>query len=159
MIIIYAPEGGTEERLDAGRLRASEIQIAERTADRTWPQIKQGVADGDINALRVVGWIIKKRAQPALRIAEFDPWEGEIRSRLDARETRIYAERIFDKYRGDPQLADAFDELRDSAADPEVCEQIIADVSAPKDPAPAEPAPEPEPEPLPEESPASPSDG
>jgi hypothetical protein len=157
LIIIHTPDGGTEERLDAGRLRASEIQVVERTADRTWADIKQGIGDGDISALRVVGWVIKKRAEPALRFGDFDPWEGEIRSRLDAREVRIYAERIFEKYRADPQLADAFDELRDSAADLEACEQIIADVSAPKDPAPPEPAPEPEL--LPEESPASPSDG
>lgn len=155
MIIIHAPEGGTEERLDAGRLRASEIQIAERTADRPWPEIKQGLGDGDISALRVVGWVIKKRAEPTLRFGDFDPWEGEIRSRLDAREVRLYAERIFEKYRADPQLTEAFDELRDSAADPEVCEQIIADVTAPKDPAVPEPASEPEQ--LPDESPASPS--
>jgi hypothetical protein len=158
LIIIHTPEGGAEERLDAGRLRASEIQIVERTADRPWAQIKLGLGDGEINALRVVGWIVKKRAQPTLRFAEFDPWEGEIRSRLDARETRAYAEAFVQKFATDPeQLAAAFDELRDSAAEPEVCEQIIADVTAPKDPAPPEPAAEPEQ--PPEASPASPSDG
>lgn len=158
MIIEYTPEGGESQRLDAGRLRASEIQIIERTADGNWADIKQAVSAGDINAMRTVAWAVKKRTEPALRFAAFDPWDDELRVLLDAREVRAYADAFIEKYSDNPkQLADAFDELRESAADREACEQIIADVSAPKDPAP--PAPAPEAEHLPQESPASPSDG
>ena len=156
MIIEYTPEGGESQRLDAGRLRASEIQIIERSADGNWPDIKKALSAGDINAMRTVAYAIKRRSEPALRLAAFDPWDDELRVLLDAREVRAYADAFVEKYSDEPdKLADAFDELRESAADLEACEQAIADVTAPKDPAPPEPAPEPEP--LPEESPASPS--
>ncbi|MGW3024835.1 hypothetical protein [Streptomyces sp. NPDC001221] len=146
MIIQYTPEGASSQRLDAGRLRASEIQIIERTADGHWSDIKAAMTQGDVNALRVVAWVVKKRTEPALRFADFDPFEDELRVLLDAKETRAYAERIFEKFGGNPEdLAEAFDELRDAAADREACEAAIADVTAPKAPAPAK-----EPEPLPD---------
>ncbi|MGW1158425.1 hypothetical protein ACWD5Q_06530 [Streptomyces sp. NPDC002513] len=145
MIIEYTPEGASSQRLDAGRLRASEIQIIERTADGQWPAIKAAMTEGDVNSLRVVAWAVKKRTEPALRFADFDPFEDELRGLLDAKETRAYAERIFEKYGSNPEdLASAFDELRDVAADREACEAAIADVTAPKDPAPSA-----EPEPIP----------
>lgn len=156
MIIIYTPKDGAEQHFDAGRgqLRASEIQIIERTAPGRWADIKNGVSEGDINALRVVAWVIKKRGEPALRFNDFDPFEGELRSRLDAREVKAYAEALFEQYRADPDdLAEAFDELRDGAFDRADAEAAIADVTAPKDPAPAQAAPEPEP--MPEEASAT----
>lgn len=156
MIIVYEPEGSEPQSFDAGRgkLRASEIQIIERTADARWPDIKDGVRAGDIHALRVVVWAIRKRTEPALRFGDFDPFEGELRSRLDAHEVKAYAEAMFEEYRENPDdLAEAFDELRDVAFDREYAEIAIADVTAPKDPASA-----PEPETPPTEA-ASPSDG
>ncbi|MBA2951585.1 hypothetical protein [Streptomyces himalayensis] len=144
MIIEYTPEGGEVERLDAGRLRASEIQVIERTGDGRWADIKEAMSEGDIGALRVVAWAVKKRTEPSLRFGDFDPFEDEMRIRLDAREVRDYAERLFAKYGNSPEdLAAAFRELRDVAADGEACEAAIADVTAPKDPAPAESSPSP----------------
>lgn len=150
MIIEYTPDGAEPQHFDAGRLRASEIQIIERTADGRWADIKDAMSEGDIGAMRVAAWAIRKRAEPSLRLADFDPFEDELRVRLDAREVRAYAERIYAKWGSEPDnLAEAFEELRESAFDREACEQVIADVTAPKDPAPAEQP----------QSPASPSDG
>jgi hypothetical protein len=150
LIIEYTPEGGETRYLDAGRLRASEIQIVERTADGTWPEIKRALRLGDINAMRTVGFVVRKRTEPSLRLSEFDPFEDEIRVRLDARETHDYAERLFEQYKDKPEdLADAWDELRDAASDAEACEAAIADVSTPKA------AEQPEPEELPESTPPS----
>lgn len=150
MIIEYTPEGADRQRFDAGRLRASEIQIIERTADGRWGEIKEAMSEGDLNAMRTIAYVIRKRSEPGLRIGDFDPFEDELRVRLDARETRAYAERIFAKFADDPdELAEAWDELRDATVDPEACEQAIADVTAPKAPEPGEGS----------ESPASPSDG
>lgn len=137
MIIEYTPEGAEQQRFDAGRLRASEIQIVERTADGRWGEIKEAMSEGDINAMRTIAFVLKKRNEPSLRLADFDPFEDELRVRLDARETRAYAQQLFEKYQADPDdLAAAFSELRDATADSEACEQAIADVTAPKDPAP-----------------------
>ena len=144
MIIVYEPEGSEPQPFDAGRgkLRASEIQIIERTADARWPDIKEGVKAGDIHAMRVVVYAIRRRTEPSLRLVDFDPFEGELYSRLDANEVRAYAEALFEEYHENPDdLAAAFDELRDVAFDREDVEKAIADVTAPKAPA---PAPEPE---------------
>lgn len=162
MIIQYTPAEGEPQYFDAGRMRASEIQIVERTADGSWPVIKNAMSEGDIGAMRVVAWVIKKRSTPALRFADFDPWDDELRIRLDAQETRAWAEQLYAKYVGTEDLADAFDELRDVSIDREACETAIADVAAPKEPAAPEPQPQPQPEPRPQPepqaSPASPSD-
>jgi hypothetical protein len=150
LIIKYTPADGEPQTFDVGRLRASEIQIVERTADRPWAVLKDAMGNGDVNAMRVAAWVVMKRTQPSLRFGDFDPWEDEIRAFLDERETRAFAEKLYAKYGSDPQeLAEAFDELRDATVDIEACEQAIADVTAPKDPAPDEP------EQQPEESPAS----
>ncbi|MET9088147.1 hypothetical protein ABZX77_40760 [Streptomyces sp. NPDC004237] len=159
MIIFYEPADGIHERFEVGkgRLRASEIQIIERTADARWDDIKGQIREGDLGAMRVVVWALKKRSQPALRFAEFDPYEGELRSRFDEREVRGFAEAFVEKFSDDPdQLAEAFDELRESAADAEVADKVIAEVTAPKDPA---PAPEPPGELAEMPSEASPTDG
>ncbi|MFI0528548.1 hypothetical protein ACH3XX_00690 [Streptomyces scabiei] len=161
MIIEYTPAEGEPQYFDAGRMRASEIQIVERTADGSWPVIKNAMSKGDINAMRVVAWVIKKRSEPALRYGDFDPWDDEMRIRLDVQETRAWAESLFGEYAGTEDLADAFDELRDVALDREACELAIADVTAPKEAAAPEPQaqvqPEPRPQPEPQQSPASPS--
>lgn len=152
MIIKYTPgEGGEPQYYDAGRLRASEIQVIERTADQRWSEVKAGMEEGDVNALRVAAFVVRKRSEPSLRFAEFDPFEDELRVLLDAKETRAYAEKLFEKYGGTDDLAEAFDELREASFDREACERAIADVTAPKSPA------VPEQEPAVEESPASPS--
>jgi hypothetical protein len=155
VIIVYEPEGSEPQHFDVGRnrMRASEIQVIERTADARWPDIKEGIKQGDIHALRVVVWALRKRSEPTLRFHDFDPFEGELRPRLDAEEVRGYAEALFEEYGEKPDdLAEAFDELREVAFDREAAEQAIADVTAPKDPAPT-------PEPLTETEAASPSEG
>ncbi|MFI1524929.1 hypothetical protein [Streptomyces griseus] len=126
MIIVYTPEGGEPERLDAGRLRASEIQIAERTADRPWDVLKAGLLNADVTSVRTLAWVIKKRADPSLRFSAFDPFEDELRVRLDARETHRYAKELFERYGHDPvELDGAWAELREGADDPAVADAAI----------------------------------
>lgn len=126
MIILYTPEGAEPERLDVGRLRASEIQIAESNSDRPWDQLKAGLLDGDITSMRVLAWVILKRRTPTLRLSAFDPFEDELKVKLDARETHRYAAEMFAQYGGDPvELAGAWDELRVAAEDPAVAEAAI----------------------------------
>lgn len=126
MIIVYTPEGGEPERLDAGRLRASEIQIAESNSDRPWDQLKSGLLDADITAVRVLAWVIKKRQNPTLRLSAFDPFEDELKVKLDSREVHGYARELFGRYGQDPaELAGAWAELRAAADDPQVAEIAI----------------------------------
>jgi hypothetical protein len=142
MIIVYTPEGGEPETLNARKLRASEVQVIERTADMKWAHVKQGLRTGDVTAVRTVGWALKKRAEPTLRLGDFDPFEDEVAVYLDPREVEAYAAEMFAQFRDTPEeLAEAWDELREAAYDKEACELAIKDAQAPKDPG---PAPEPE---------------
>lgn len=131
MIIVYTPEGGEPERLNAGRLRTSEIQIAERTADRPWDALKAGLKDGDATSVRTVAWVVKKRTEPNLRFGQFDPYEDELAVKLDDREVRRFAELMMNEYGDNPEeLAAAWDELRDVADSPDVVEAAIREQTA-----------------------------
>lgn len=131
MIIIYTPEAGVEQQLDAGRLRTSEIQIAERTADMVWADIRKGLKDGDVTAIRVVAWVLLKRGNPSLRYGEFDPFEDELDVKLDRREVEAYAEFLAKEFRGKDELDAAMAELQDAALDQEHAAKAIAEAVAP----------------------------
>jgi hypothetical protein len=147
VIITYSPEGAEPQHFNVGRLKTSEIQIVERTADRRWAEIQNAMSNGDPTAMRVAAWIVKMRQEPTLRFKAFDPWEDELRVSLDRRECGAYAQQLLDKFGDDPDtLAEAWEELRNSAFDTADADAAIADVTAPKDPAPpAEPEPEDQP--------------
>ncbi|MEU0716842.1 hypothetical protein ABZ498_06625 [Streptomyces lavendulocolor] len=83
MIIVYAPVGGETEQYDARTLKVSEASICSRTADMKWGAIKQGIADEDLESMRVVVWVLKRRSQPSLRYGDFDPGVEELYSRFD----------------------------------------------------------------------------
>ena len=138
MIIEYTPENGAAEVLDAGRMRASEVQAIEGASGMKWTEVLSGLEDGDILAIRVVGWAVKKRSNSSLRLAQFDPFDDEVRVRLDVKEVPRYAAHLVDRFGEDPEkLAAAFDELRGAAFDREACEVAIKEATAPKAPAPA----------------------
>ena len=90
MIIVYAPAGGEKQHFDARTLRVSEVSIVARTIDQKWPAIQQGLGDEDLDAMRGVAWVIKKRAEPALRFGDFDPAVTELSTRLDKTEVESY---------------------------------------------------------------------
>ncbi|MDI9885900.1 hypothetical protein QMZ92_16320 [Streptomyces sp. HNM0645] len=83
MFIVYDPKDGETEHFDARTLRVSETSIAQRTIDRKWAEIEQGIRDEDLECLRVVAWVIKKRGVPTLRFGDFDPLIGDLYMRLD----------------------------------------------------------------------------
>lgn len=149
MFIVYTPAGGEPEHYNARTLLVSEASIASRTIDQKWPQIKQGLAEDDLEALRVVAWVLKKRSNPSLRFGEFDPGIEEMVTRLDKDEVENYVTEAVAIARGNPevtgeQIADALQDLPPVAMDPAHAEAFIKEMAAdPKD----EPAPEERPEP------------
>lgn len=142
MIIQYLPEDGEPRKFDARRLRASEVQIVERTADMKWADVRAGLRAGDVTSVRTVAWVLKRRDEPSLRLSDFDPFDDELVVRLDEREVEGFAAELFATYKDDPEnLAEAWAELRDAAYDKDACEVAIKEAQAPKDLA---PVPEPE---------------
>ncbi|MFG2747239.1 hypothetical protein ACGFY0_45310, partial [Streptomyces chartreusis] len=92
MIIVYTPADGEPEHFDARSLRVSEVAIVTRSTDQTWKEIQAGLAEEDLVAMCGVAWVIKKRAQPSLRLADFDPGVEELCTRLDRDEVERWAE-------------------------------------------------------------------
>lgn len=90
MIIVYAPAGGEEQHFDARTLRVSEVSIVSRTIEQKWPQIQQGLADEDLDAMRGVAWVLAKRTTPSLRFGDFDPAVDELTTRMDKAEIESY---------------------------------------------------------------------
>lgn len=86
MIIVYAPEGGEQEHYDARKLKVSEASIVQRTIDKTFAEVRQGVQEEDPEVLRGVAWVLKKRSNPSLRFGEFDPGIEELWVRMDKQE-------------------------------------------------------------------------
>lgn len=86
MIILYTPDGGEPQHFDASSLRVSEASIVQRTIDMKWQAILAGLESDDLDAMRGVVWVIKKRSQPSLRFGEFDPRVTEMTSRMDRSE-------------------------------------------------------------------------
>lgn len=146
MIIVYTPAGGEPEHYDAKSLLVSEVSIVSRTIDMKWPAIKEGLAEGDLDALRGVVWVLKKRSAPTLRFGEFDPGVDEMVTKLDKTEVENWVAEAVRIATQDPdvtreQIATAMEDLPGMALDPAHAEAVIKGMAEdPKDDEPQEPA-------------------
>lgn len=134
MIIVYTPAGGEPEHYDARTLLVSEVSIVSRTIDQKWPAIKEGLAEDDLDAMRGVVWVIKKRTNPTLRFGEFDPGVDEMVTRLDKTEVENYVTEAVAIATQDPevtgeQIAHALRELPGAAIDPAHAEAVIKEMT------------------------------
>ncbi|MBK3542532.1 hypothetical protein [Streptomyces sp. MBT60] len=103
MIVVYTPAGGEPEQYDAKSLLTSEASIVARTVDMKWPEIKAGLLDEDLDAMRGVVWVLKKRAEPTLRFGEFDPGVDEMVTRYDKDEAEAWFDAAFHLVGVDPE--------------------------------------------------------
>ncbi|MFE4647753.1 hypothetical protein [Streptomyces sp. NPDC056707] len=150
MIIVYTPKGGDPEHHDARSLLSSEASIVARTIDMKWPAVKEGLREEDLDAMRAVVWILKKRHQANLRYGDFDPGVDDMVTRYDKGEVEEWVKSGFGVSAADPeitpeQIAYALREVPDAAADPDharaYIEKLQAEAEAEgKDPEPVEAA-------------------
>ncbi|MET4925462.1 hypothetical protein P3L51_24435 [Streptomyces sp. PSRA5] len=145
MIIVYTPAGGGEpEQYDQRDLLVSEASIVSRTIDKTWGEIKQGLGEEDLDSMRGIVWVLKKRHNPTLRFKDFDPGVDDMSTRFDKREIVDYVRNAVAVRASEPdvtmeQIAHILRELPDAAADPEHARATIAELTAEgKDPAPVD---------------------
>lgn len=137
MIIIYTPEGGTPEEYDARSLKVSEATLVQNAIDMKWAAISKGLEVEDLDAMRGIVWILKRRSNPGLRIGDVDPGVDEMVTRWSKREVTDYVEEAFRIADTNPEatredIAAALTELPLAAADPEHAERLIAEMT--KDP-------------------------
>ncbi|MCX5201042.1 hypothetical protein OG897_06145 [Streptomyces sp. NBC_00237] len=83
MIIVYTPAGGEPEQYDVNTLRVSEASIVERTVGREWGDIESKLKNNDLDGMRGVIWVLRKRSNPSLRWADWDPGIREMRTFWD----------------------------------------------------------------------------
>lgn len=139
MIIIYTPEGGEPEEYDARSLKVSEATLVQNSIGMKWAAISKGLEVEDLDAMRGIVWVLKRRSNPKLRIADVDPGVDEMVTRLSKREVTEYVEEAVRIAETNPEatredIALALAELPSAAADPEHAEQLLAElVQAPKD--------------------------
>lgn len=142
MIIIYVPKDGEREHFDARSLRVSEATIVQRLLARKWGEVEAGIREEDLEALRAVAWVVKKRSTPSLRYDDFDPGIDELGMRLDADEVVAYVRQVIafatannpDATPAD--IREALAELPNLAFDPEHAQRTVEELAAdPKDPA------------------------
>lgn len=148
MIIVYTPPGGQPEQYDAKTLKVSEVSIVQRTIDMKWGEIKAGLAEEDLDAMRGIVWVLKKRSHPSLRWSEFDPGIDESVTRMDIDELREYVDDAMKVIADEPDLdweqaKAAMGEMADACIDPEFARaHIDAVVAGPKE------APDEQPDPV-----------
>ncbi|WP_030173260.1 hypothetical protein [Streptomyces sp. NRRL S-813] len=140
MIIVYTPADGEPEQYDASTLRVSEAAIVQRTVDMKWQEIKAGLEQDDLDAMRGIVWVVKKRSNPSLRFSEFDPGVDEMTSRMDRKEVAAYVDTAFSAVETDSNLTAEMvagillERLPDIAADPEHARALIeAKTQGPKE--------------------------
>ncbi|MFG2328245.1 hypothetical protein ACGFMM_01330 [Streptomyces sp. NPDC048604] len=140
MIIIYVPKDGEPEHFDARTLRVSEASIVQRLLSRKWGEVEAGIREEDLEDLRAVAWVIKKRVAPSLRYDDFDPGIDELGMRLDPDEVVAYVRQaIAFTTANNPdatpaQIREALTELPNLAFDPEHARRTVEELAAnPKD--------------------------
>lgn len=143
MIIVYTPADGEPEHYDANSLKVSEASIVSRTIDMKWAAIKESLQEDDVDAMRGIVWVLKKRSLPSLRFGEFDPGVNEMTTRFDKDEAVNVIENalsVVDE-QGDDVSTEAVHRalagLVEACADPEHAQALIdARLAAgPKEPA------------------------
>ncbi|MFE1925793.1 hypothetical protein ACFW91_24880 [Streptomyces asoensis] len=165
MIIVYTPSGGEPEHYDASTLKVSEASIVQRTVDMKWAEITAGLESDDLEAMRGIVWVLKKRTNPSLRWGDFDPGVTEMSGRLSKAEVEAYIDNAFAMVDTDPDVThervDAIlrGRLPLLAAEPEHALALLdARAQDPKDPEPEASAAQedsPPADPIPSPSPTS----
>jgi hypothetical protein len=136
VIVVYTPASGEPEHYDASTLKVSEASIVQRTVDMKWQEILQGLGEDDLDAMRGIVWVIKKRSNPSLRFGEFDPGVTEMTSRMTNDEVAAFIEPLFAQGVANPDLATEVvaDMLRsriaEAAFDPEYANDLIDRLAA-----------------------------
>ncbi|MFS8200474.1 hypothetical protein ACLVWQ_17530 (plasmid) [Streptomyces sp. CWNU-52B] len=153
MIVVYTPGGGEPQHYDASSLKVSEAAIVQRTVDMKWQEILGGLQEDDLEAMRGIVWVIRKRSEPSLRWGDFDPGVLELTSRMDNGEIERWIATALAA--ADEEVPwDTVEEIIGSrldevAVDPERARAFLAAQA----PGPKEPTPEADGRPVPEETP------
>jgi hypothetical protein len=106
LIIVYTPAGGEPEHYDASTLKVSEASIVQRTVDMKWAEVTAGLEADDLDAMRGIVWVLKKRTNPSLRWNDFDPGVTEMTGRLSRTEVKAYIDNAFEMVGTEPEVTD-----------------------------------------------------
>ncbi|WP_406365303.1 hypothetical protein [Streptomyces sp. NBC_00645] len=147
MFIIYTPQGCEPQHYDASSLLVSEASIVQRTIDMKWQEILRGLEIDDLEAMRAIVWVIKKRTDLTLRFGDFDPGVTEMTSAMDKKEVDDYVDNFIQAGQAGATEAEftleiaeriLMSRLPDISIDPEYTRRVIAEKTSPKAESPTE---------------------
>ncbi len=80
MILVYAPEGADERRwtFKPEKLMSSEAEAIEKATHLTYAEFGMELIKGSVTARRALLWVLLKREDAPLRLAQVDPPVGSI---------------------------------------------------------------------------------
>ncbi|MEU0691447.1 hypothetical protein [Streptomyces uncialis] len=137
MIVVYTPDDGSEpEQYDARSLLVAEASALQRVIDQKWAQVKANLYDEDLDAMRGIVWVLKKRVSHGLAFGDFNPGVDAMVTRMDRREVEEYVTDVVTTVRSaNPEvtgelLAHALREVPDAAADAEHARRLIEEATA-----------------------------
>lgn len=137
MIVIYQPKGADPEQYDAEELTCSEADAVCRATDMQWAEVGQALRQQSPGVMRAVAWAWRKRAEPTLRLGEFDPPLKALKARFDTEEIPDFLKQLNRAPLSPAERTQALREIVDTALDPEAAAKVIEAEDGPKDPAPA----------------------
>jgi hypothetical protein len=137
LIIVYSPAGAEPEHYDVNLVTASEGALVQRTIDQKWSEVLEGLPGDDIDAMRGIVWVLKKRNEPGLRWGDFDPPIVELATRWSRAEVGELVDAFVGGLRGGTatpeQIRAGLEHILPAAADREHAERVIQEAVEGKD--------------------------
>jgi hypothetical protein len=135
VIVIYDPRDGTDPvPYDADELTCGEADAVCRATDMQWPEVGQALRQQSPGAMRAVAWAWRKRADPTLRLAAFDPPLKALKARFSTEEIPDFIRQLDRAAISPEERAQGLREIVDFAVDPEAAAKVIEAEDGPKDP-------------------------
>ncbi|WP_314411360.1 hypothetical protein [Streptomyces sp. DSM 40484] len=159
MFVVYTPSGAEPEYYDASSLKVSEAGILQRTVGMKWQELLGGLEQDDLEAMRGIVWVLKKRSTPSLRFDDFDPGVNDMTTRMDRGEIERWVDNSLSMADEDLDWATVEkivgDRVEAAALDPEHARAYLASrAPGPKAPTPGEGDGAAQPESLPATAPS-----
>lgn len=88
MLLTYTPEGADERTwvYDPSKLMSSEAAAIEKVTEQTYAEFGVALMKGSAGCRRALLWVLLKREEPTLRIAQVDPPTGSLTLEFEAHE-------------------------------------------------------------------------
>lgn len=132
MIVIYTPKDAEGAEYDSEELACSEADAVSRATELQWAQMGQALRQQSPAAMRAVAWAWRKRAEPTLRLSQFDPPLKSLKARFSTDEIPDFLRVVARSSFTPEQREQVYREVVDLALEPAEAERLVAEARDPK---------------------------